>query len=132
MLALAWELSAAGQATSGQAASGQIAVSSVRGYLMDMVCVREEGGKLPGLGPKHSRKCLQMPACVEGGYSVLLPTNEVLKFDARGNTLATRLLSVNRRDTGWLIKVTGVRRADEIAVRGIELLPIAVPGRKPR
>jgi hypothetical protein len=116
----------------GEAASGKRPVSSVRGYLVDMVCVREEAGKLPDLGPKHSRKCLQMPACVASGYAILLPSNEVLKFDARGNDLTARLVRAGHRDTGWLVKVTGIRQGDEIAVRAIELAPVGAPARKSR
>jgi hypothetical protein len=116
----------------GEAATGKRPVSTVRGYLVDMVCVREEAGKLPDLGPKHSRKCLQMPACVESGYAILLSSNEVLKFDAHGNDLTVRLVRASHRDTGWLVKVTGIRQGDEIAVRAIELAPVGAPARKHR
>jgi len=60
---------------------------SVRGYLVDTLCVKEEASQLAQLGSKHTKKCLEMPACRESGYALLLPAhnNEVLRFDRRGN-----------------------------------------------
>ena len=49
---------------------------SVRGYLVDTVCVKEEAAQLSQLGVKHTKKCLEMPACREGGYALLLPSHQ--------------------------------------------------------
>lgn len=93
---------------------------SVRGYLLDTVCIKEEAGKLPDLGPNHTRKCLQMPACVQGGYAVLLPSNEVLTFDEHGNELARKLIASSHKEKGFAIKATGIREGDHFRVLRIE------------
>jgi hypothetical protein len=90
---------------------------SVRGYLVDTVCVKEEAAQLSLLGVKHTKKCLEMPACREGGYALLLPSqNDVLRFDKRGNELAAKLIDGSRNESGWLLQATGKRTGDQFAV----------------
>jgi len=98
---------------------------SVRGYLVDTVCVKEEAAQLADLGTKHTKKCLQMPACREGGYALLLPqhNNDVLRFDKRGNDLAARLVNGRHGESGWLLQATGRRNGDEFAVATLEIVP---------
>jgi hypothetical protein len=93
---------------------------AVRGYLVDLVCVKEEAGKLDVLGPNHTKKCLQMPACVQGGYAVLLPSNEVLAFDEHGNELARKLVASRHQEKGFVVKATGTREGDLLHVLKIE------------
>src|SRR5258708_2754104 len=64
----------------------------VNGYLVDMVCVHDEAAHLAELGPKHTTKCLKMPACRDSGYALLLPSNKVLRFAPRENERATKLI----------------------------------------
>lgn len=92
----------------------------LRGYLVDLVCVKEEAGKIPDLGPNHTRKCLQMPACIQGGYAILLPSNQVLAFDANGNELARKFLNSRRQEKGIVVKATGLRDGDTFRVQRIE------------
>jgi|SRR5579864_626810 len=98
---------------------------SVRGYLVDTVCVKEEAAQLSDLGSKHTKKCLQMPACRESGYALLLPShnNDVLRFDKRGNDLAARLVNGRHVESGWLLHATGHRNGDEFAVATLEIVP---------
>jgi hypothetical protein len=98
---------------------------SVRGYLVDTVCVREEAAQLDRLGSKHTKKCLEMPACRESGYALLLlpNKNDVLHFDKRGNELASRLVSGHRAETGWLLQATGKRTGDQFAVATLDFVP---------
>src|SRR5882757_7428717 len=79
---------------------------SVRGYLVDTVCVKEEAAQLADLGYKHTKKCLQMPACRESGYALLLPAhnNDVLRLDKHGNDLAARLVNGRHAEGGWLLQ----------------------------
>ena len=77
---------------------------TLRGYLVDLVCVKEEAGKLPDLGPNHTRKCLLMPACVRGGYAILLSSNEVLAFDGHGNDLALKFIASRHQEKGFAIR----------------------------
>lgn len=98
---------------------------SVRGYLVDTVCVKEEAAQLADLGSKHTKKCLQMPACRESGYALLLPShnNDVLRFDKHGNDLAARLVNGRHVESGWLLQATGRRNGDEFAVATLEIVP---------
>jgi len=97
--------------------------ATVRGYLVDAVCLKEEAAQLVELGPKHTKKCLQMPACRESGYALLLPANHaVVRFDARGNDLAIRLVNSHRLENGWLLQATGTRTGDKFAVATLELV----------
>lgn len=100
----------------------KIIQESVRGYLVDTVCVREESDQLKKLGPKHTKKCLQMPACRQGGYALLLPSNDVLRFDQRGNDLAIKLVDSHRLESGWLLQATGKRTGEQFAVATLELV----------
>ena len=99
---------------------------SVRGYLVDTLCVKEEAAQLSSLGSKHTKKCLQMPTCRESGYALLVPsnnnTNDVLRLDKRGNDLAIRLVNSRHAESGWLLRATGKRKGDEFAVSTLEIV----------
>jgi hypothetical protein len=97
----------------------------VRGYLVDSVCVKEEAAQLSQLGVKHTKKCLEMPACREGGYALLLPShnNDVLRFDKRGNELAAKLIDGRQSESGWLLQATGKRTGDQFAVATLTFVP---------
>jgi hypothetical protein len=103
---------------------------AVNGYLVDMVCVREEAAHLSELGPKHTTKCLKMPACRASGYALLLPSSEVLQFDERGNQLAAKLIEATHREGDWRMRATGKRDGDHFLVKTLELEKAAAPARK--
>jgi hypothetical protein len=104
---------------------------SVRGYLVDTVCVKEEAAQLSQLGVKHTKKCLEMPACRESGYALLLRShNDVLHFDKRGNELAARLVNGRRIESGWLLQATGKRTGDQFAVATLEFVSKSHPKQK--
>jgi hypothetical protein len=68
-------------------------------------CLRQgRNRKIPDLGPNHTRKCLQMPACIQGGYAILLPSNQELAFDYHGNELAQKWLASQHQEKGIVIK----------------------------
>lgn len=102
----------------------------VNGHLVDMVCVRDEAAHLAELGPKHTTKCLKMPACRDSGYALLLPSNEVLRFDPRGNELAAKLIEAAHRDGDWKMRATGKREGDNFLVKTLELEKPRPPVRK--
>jgi hypothetical protein len=106
---------------------------SVRGYLVDTLCVKEEAAQLASLGTKHTKKCLQMPNCRESGYALLVPSsnnnNDVLRLDKRGNDLAFRLVNSRHGESGWLLRATGKRNGDEFAVTTLEIVSTASPKR---
>ena len=106
---------------------------SVRGYLVDTVCVKEEAAQLSQLGVKHTKKCLEMPACRESGYALLLLSHnnsDVLHFDKRGNELAARLVNGHRMESGWLLQATGKRTGDQFAVATLEFVSKSPAKRK--
>ena|SRR5260221_646598 len=92
----------------------------VIGYLVDMVCVRDEAAHLAELGAKHTTKCLKMPACRASGYALLLVSNEVLRFDPHGSELAAKLIDGAHREGDWKMRATGKREGDSFLVRALE------------
>jgi hypothetical protein len=103
--------------------------SPVRGYLVDMYCVRERKAEGVNLGKEHTRLCLQMPPCVKSGYAVMTPDNQVLKFDAKGTQRAMKLLEKTDQEKGYVVQVSGKINDNEIQVSKIELLkPDALQG----
>lgn len=96
--------------------------SQITGYLVDVSCSRDEAEAGPGWGQKHTRACLLMPACIRSGYAVLTDDNQVVRFDARGNQQAHRLILATTQDKDWRVRVRGQRSADAVKVSHIELL----------
>jgi hypothetical protein len=103
---------------------------SVRGYLVDTLCVKEEAAQLSSLGTKHTKKCLQMPTCRESGYALLVNNNDVLRLDKRGNDLAIRLVNSRHGESGWLLRATGKRKGDEFAVSTLEIVSTPLAKRR--
>lgn len=93
----------------------------LRGTLVDTVCVKEEADKLQQLGQTHTRRCLQMPVCEQGGYALLLSSKEVLAFDDHGNDLARKFIAGPRQEKGWMVKVSGTREGNRIYVQRIQI-----------
>jgi hypothetical protein len=91
------------------------------GYLVDIACATDRASKLSSLGLKHTKKCLQMPACEHSGYGLLTADQKVLKFDSKGNEQAKRLIAVSKREKNWTVTVTGPQQGDTIQVSRIEL-----------
>ena len=44
--------------------------TTVKGYLVDLACAKEDGSKAD-FGAKHTKGCLQMDECEKSGYGVL-------------------------------------------------------------
>jgi hypothetical protein len=93
---------------------------TLRGYLVDLVCMKEEAGKISDFGEKHTKKCLQMPVCSLGGYALLLPSKEVIPFDDHGNDLARKLLATRSQEKDFVIKATGTRQENTFHVLRLE------------
>ena len=103
--------------------------SPVRGYLVDMYCVRERKAEGVNLGKQHTRLCLQMPPCVKSGYAVMTSDNQVLKFDDKGTQKAMKLVEKSNQEKGYVVQVSGKISGNEIQVSKIELLkPDALAG----
>jgi hypothetical protein len=96
--------------------------SPVRGYLVDMYCVRQRKSEGVKLGQVHTKLCLRMPNCVQSGYAVMTPDNQVLKFDEKGTQKTIKLLEKSDQEEGFVIQVSGKIKGDQIEVSRIELL----------
>ncbi|MDP9267983.1 MAG: hypothetical protein M3P27_06605 [Acidobacteriota bacterium] len=107
-------------ATSSPAASGRKA--TLRGFLVDVACVTERVDELQTLGIKHTRKCLQMPACDKSGFALLTAENKVIRFDDAGNQQARKLIEGAERERDFRVKVSGRLDGDTIVVRKLTLL----------
>jgi hypothetical protein len=94
---------------------------TLKGDLVDVSCATDEADQLPELREKHSKKCLQMPACVKSGYAVLTGDDKVYKFDDKGNDEAKKLIASTDKDKKWKIVVKGKLEGDQLSVSKLEL-----------
>lgn len=96
------------------------AETTVKGYLVDLSCAKEEGSK-PGFGAKHDKDCLQMPDCEKSGYGVLTADKKVVRFDTSGNEQAKKFIAASKKTKDFRVNVTGDVKGDSMTVQKIEL-----------
>ena len=96
--------------------------TTVKGYLVDLACASEEGGK-PGFGASHKKSCLQMDDCEKSGYGVLTSDNKVVKFDKAGNEQAKKFIADLKKVKDIRVNVQGNVNGDSMSVSKIELQP---------
>jgi hypothetical protein len=94
--------------------------ATVKGYLVDLACVAEDGQKAD-FGAKHSKSCLQMPDCAKSGYGVLTDDKKVIRFDQASNEQAKKFIADLKKAKDIKVSVTGNLNGDTIAVNKIEL-----------
>jgi hypothetical protein len=94
---------------------------TVHGYLVDIACVNDRASEGGDLGPVHTKKCLQMPACERSGYAVMDAKNNVYKFDAHGNDLAKSFIARIDKEKDWQIIVSGKLNGDELIVGKLQI-----------
>lgn len=94
--------------------------TTVKGYLVDLACAKEEGEK-PGFGATHKRGCLQMDECARSGYGVLTSDKKVVKFDSAGNEQARKFIADLKKAKDIRVDVTGDVKGDTMSVSKIEL-----------
>jgi hypothetical protein len=93
------------------------------GYLIDITCARERKETEPDLGQKHTRKCLQMPACDRSGFGLLTDSNELLRFDETGNGKVRALVTKTNRKSNLRVIVQGIVENGILKIKHIELTP---------
>lgn len=98
----------------------------LKGHLVDVACLNERmhGEGIGDLGHKHTKGCLQMPACEESGFAVLDAQQNVIKFDAAGNRMVKSLVAKTTKDekaNDWRVVVHGRQSGDTVAVTRIQL-----------
>jgi|SRR5215471_18765605 len=94
--------------------------TTVKGYLVDMSCAREEGSKAD-FGIKHTKDCLQMAECVQSGYGLLTDDKKIIMFDAAGNAQAKKFIAGLTKSSDIKVTVTGARNGDSMTVSKIVL-----------
>jgi hypothetical protein len=94
--------------------------STVKGYLVDLACAREEGQKA-GFGAKHAKDCLEMPDCAKSGYGVLTDDKKIVQFDAAGNEQAKKFIADLKKEKDIKVSVTGNVNGGSMTVSKIEL-----------
>ena len=94
--------------------------TTVKGYLVDLACAREEGQKA-NFGAKHAKDCLEMPDCAKSGYGVLTDDKKIVQFDAAGNQQARKFIADLKKEKDLKVSVTGTVNGDSMSVSKIEL-----------
>lgn len=102
--------------------SAMAANTTVKGYLVDLACAKENAEKPdPKFPAKHSRDCLQMPECVRAGYGVMTADKKVIKFDKAGNARAKKFIATMKKDKDITVTVSGNVKGDTMTVTKIAL-----------
>jgi hypothetical protein len=63
-----------------------------------------------------------MPICAESGYALLTDHDEVLRFNAKGDELARRLIEKHLHTQSWRVSIEGTIQGDQLTVERIRLL----------
>jgi hypothetical protein len=106
----------------GLLASGpHTAKRALTGTLVDVTCATDPKRNLARLRSEHTRRCLQMPVCAENGYALLTDHGEVLKFNAKGDELARKLIENHPHTQSWRVSIEGTVQEDQLAVERIRL-----------
>lgn len=102
--------------------SAMAASTTVKGYLVDLACAKENAEKPdPKFPAKHSKDCLQMPDCVKAGYGVLTADKKVIKFDKSGNERAKKFIASMKKTKDVRVTVAGNVTGDTMTVSKITL-----------
>ncbi|HMC32341.1 MAG TPA: hypothetical protein VKL99_16015 [Candidatus Angelobacter sp.] len=102
------------------ALSAFAADTTVKGYLVDLSCAREEGQK-PGFGAKHSKDCLEMEDCAKSGYGILTDDKKIIMFDQASNQQAKKFIADLKKPKDIKVNVTGTLNGNTISISKIEL-----------
>jgi len=102
------------------ALSAFAADTTVKGYLVDLSCAREESQK-PGFGAKHSKDCLEMEDCAKSGYGILTDDKKIIMFDQASNQQAKKFIADLKKPKDIKVNVTGTLNGNTISISKIEL-----------
>ncbi|MCB4791820.1 MAG: hypothetical protein LHV68_08030 [Elusimicrobia bacterium] len=62
---------------------------TVKGYILDNVCIKLNQKDLPGCAAKHTKECALTPACYESGYAVYTDEGKLIPLSKKA-TAKTR------------------------------------------
>jgi hypothetical protein len=102
------------------AVSAFAADTSLKGYLVDVACAKDDAAK-PEWGPKHTKNCLLMPKCEASGYGVMTEDRKVIRFDKAGSEEAKKFIVASTKNNDFKVTVTGSVSGDTMTVTKIEL-----------
>jgi len=112
----------AGVAFAGDSDKHDAKAQTINGYLVDVACAADNASHPePSFPAKHTKGCLQMPACVQSGYAILTDDNKVVKLDKQSNETAKKLIADTDKTDNWKISATGVLKDDGFAAQSLKL-----------
>ena len=95
--------------------------TTVKGYLVDLACAKEDGSKAD-FGAKHTKGCLQMDDCEKSGYGVLTEDKKVIRFDKAGNEQAKKFIAaLPNKKNDIKVAVDGAVTGENMTVSKIAL-----------
>jgi hypothetical protein len=118
LVLMGFALSSAGLQFSGSSTERQ----TLTGTLVDITCATNPTRDLTKLRWEHTRRCLLMPICAESGYALLTDQEQILRFNAKGDELARRLIEKHLHTQKWRVSIEGNVRGDQLDVERIRLL----------
>jgi hypothetical protein len=75
---------------------------TVKGYLLDNVCIRVNKANLPACAPAYKKECALDPACSVSGYAVYTDSGTLIPLTKTSNARAITFL----KTPGTTLKVT--------------------------
>ncbi len=90
---------------------------SYNGTLLDKVCSASASN--PAKVAKHTKECALMESCVPGGYGIVVD-GKYLKFDEKGDKLASEWLAKTDKERDLQITVTGTLDGDVLKVETLK------------
>jgi hypothetical protein len=95
--------------------------TTVKGYLVDLACAKEDGSKAD-FGAKHTKGCLQMDECEKSGYGVMTEDKKVIRFDKAGNEQAKKFIAaLPNKKNDIKVAVDGAVTGENMTVTRIAL-----------
>src|SRR5262245_1824071 len=86
-------------------AMAQGGATTVKGTLMDVSCANPKMSAKEVAG--HGKDCMTMDDCDKSGYAVVTADNQIVKLDAKGNTMARAQLKATTKNNDLKVTATG-------------------------
>ena len=95
---------------------------STTGYLIDKMCgakmAKLDEAKATEKAMNHSKDCALEDMCAEGGYGIM-SNGKFIKFDEKGDKLATAYFAKSTKEKNFLVDVDGTVDGDVMKVEAI-------------
>ena len=100
--------------------AGVLALAEAKTYngtLLDKMCSASASN--PAKVAKHTKECALMESCVPGGYGIVVD-GKFLKFDEKGDKIASEWLAKTDKERDLQITVTGSVDGDVLKVETLK------------